>query len=177
VSPALTAAVPPTAASAADPFDALYRECRDDVYAYVAALVRDPAAAEDVVAAAFERAYRRRGRWDAKRGTRRAWLFGIARNAALDELRRRKRSAPLSEDVLPPDVPGADDEERAVHRATLRAALTGLAPRERDLVALRFHGGLSHAEIARVLGISESNAQTTLHRTLTKLRKACHATP
>jgi RNA polymerase sigma factor (sigma-70 family) len=177
VSPALAASLPPTAATADDAFEALYRECRDDVYAYVAALLRDPAAAEDIVAQAFERAYRRRGRWDARRGTRRAWLFGIARNAALDELRRRRRSAPLSEDVLPADMRAAGDEEQAMNRAMLRTALATLAPRERDLVALRFHGGLSHAEVARVLGVSESNAQTLLHRTLTKLRKACHATP
>ena len=47
-------------------------------------------------------------------------------------------------------------------------------PRERELVALKFMGGLSNAEIARVLGMSESNAGTKLHRTITKLREACH---
>ena len=75
-------------------FEALYRASRDDVYAYVASLLRDRAAAEDVTALAFERAFRRRKRWDARRGSERAWLFGIARNAALDELRRRRRTRP-----------------------------------------------------------------------------------
>ena len=41
-------------------------------------------------------------------------------------------------------------------------------------MALKFMGGLSNAEIARVLGMSESNAGTKLHRTLTKLREACN---
>ena len=68
-------------------FEALYRASRDDVYAYVATLLRDAAAAEDVTALAFERAYRRRRSFDRSRGNERAWLFGIARNAALDELR------------------------------------------------------------------------------------------
>ena len=45
--------------------------------------------------------------------------------------------------------------------------------RERDLLALKFSAGLSNAEVARVLGMSETNAGTRLHRTLTKLRKAC----
>jgi len=76
-------------------FEELYRDTVDDLYAYVATLVRDRAAAEDVVAAAFERAYRRRSGYDARRGSQRQWLFGIARNAALDELRRRRRTAPL----------------------------------------------------------------------------------
>ena len=72
-------------------FEALYRSSRDDVYAYVFTLLRDAAAAEDVTALAFERAYRRRRTFDRRRGEERGWLFGIARNAALDELRRRRR--------------------------------------------------------------------------------------
>ena len=84
---ASTATLPATAASALD-FDALYRDARDDVFAYTATLLRDSAAAEDVTAQAFERAYQRRSRFDARRGSPRAWLFGIARNAALDELRQ-----------------------------------------------------------------------------------------
>jgi RNA polymerase sigma-70 factor (ECF subfamily) len=56
----------------------------------------------------------------------------------------------------------------------VRAALASLEPRERDLVALKFAGGLSNAEIARVLGMSETNAGTRLHRTIEKLRRACH---
>jgi RNA polymerase sigma-70 factor (ECF subfamily) len=78
----------PTRTSTLD-FEALYRAVRDDVYAYVATLLRDRAAAEDVTAAAFERAYRKQRSYKAARGSERAWLFGIARNAALDELRRR----------------------------------------------------------------------------------------
>ena len=92
VTTASTATLPATATRALD-FDALYRDARDDVFAYTATLLRDSAAAEDVTAQAFERAYRRRSRFDARRGSPRAWLFGIARNAALDELRSRKRAA------------------------------------------------------------------------------------
>jgi RNA polymerase sigma factor (sigma-70 family) len=157
-------------------FDALYRETASDVFAYVLTLLRDRAAAEDVTAAAFERAYRRRGSFDARRGTPRAWLFGIARNAALDELRRRGRTAALhAEPQDPAAAVPAEDEDAAARRATVRAALEQLEPRERELIALRFHAGLSTAEIGRVLGISESNAGTRLHRAVTRLRKACHA--
>src|SRR4051794_39283676 len=88
-----TTATLPAAASRAFDFDALYRDARDDVYAYAATLLRERAAAEDVTAQAFERAYRKRSRYDSSRGTPRAWLFGIVRNAALDELRRQKRAA------------------------------------------------------------------------------------
>jgi RNA polymerase sigma-70 factor (ECF subfamily) len=165
-----------TSEPASERFDALYRETASDLFAYVLTLLRDRSAAEDVTAAAFERAYRRQATFDPRKGTRRAWLFGIARNAALDELRRRKRSAALHAE--PEDADAADpagEAETAVRRAAVRAALEALDPRERELIALKFHAGLSNAEIARVLGVSESNAGTRVHRAVTRLRKACHA--
>ena len=177
VEQAITAPLAEAPAEADAEFEALYRSSRDDVYAYAAGLLRDRAAAEDVTALAFERAYRRRRRFDPKRGTRRAWLFGIARNAALDELRRRRRSAELVGE--PVDAAAAAPDERvevALRRAALREALTGLAARERELVALKFFAGLTNAEIAGVIGVSETNAGTRLHRVVEKLRRACDET-
>ena len=54
----------------------------------------------------------------------------------------------------------------------MRTALAALPPRERELVALKFHAGLDNAELAAVLGVSVSNAGTLLHRAVQKLRKA-----
>jgi RNA polymerase sigma factor (sigma-70 family) len=158
-------------------FEAFYRSSRDDVYAYVATLLRDRAAAEDVTALAFERAYRRRRTFDRRRGEERAWLFGIARNAALDELRRRRRLAQLAGEPAQADQaePVDDGPEVALQRTAVRTALGGLSGREREIVALKFHAGLSNVEIARLLGVSESNAGTLLYRTLEKLRRACDA--
>ena len=57
----------------------------------------------------------------------------------------------------------------------MRTALEAMSARERELIALKFHAGLTNAELATVLGVSESNAGTMLHRTMQKLRKACNA--
>ena len=149
-------------------FDALYRAARDDVFAYVATLLHDRGAAEDVTALAFERAFRRRRSYDGRRGSARSWLFGIARNAALDELRRRKRTASLPTE---PPAAGADEIDLALRRAAVRTALAELPARDRELIALKFHAGLDNAELAAVLGVSVSNAGTRLHRALTKLRE------
>jgi len=161
-----------------DRFEALYRSSRDDLYAYVFTLLRDRTAAEDVTALAFERAYRKRRTFDRRRGEERAWLFGIARNAALDELRRRARAAALVSDVPADELElGYDDgADTALRRTAVRHALAGLTARERELIALKFFAGLSNGELARVLGVSESNAGTILHRTVDKLRRACNAT-
>jgi len=155
-------------------FDRLYRSSRDDLYAYVASLLRDATAAEEVTAAAFERAYRKRHRFDPERGEPRAWLFGIARNAALDELRRRGRQTELTAEPADlQDFGAAEGAEQSERRLAVSAALERLAPGERELIALKFFAGLGNAEIAQVLGISESNAGTKLHRAMTKLREAC----
>jgi RNA polymerase sigma-70 factor, ECF subfamily len=153
-------------------FDELFRRCAADVHAYAISLLSSRSAAEDVTALAFERLYRSRSRLDHGRGTPRAWLFAIARNAALDELRRRRRQ-PQCE--LPKDLSGDQDSEEAfegiARRAAVRDALLALPLREREVVLLKFHGQLSNSELARALGISESNAGTRLHRALTRLRE------
>jgi RNA polymerase sigma-70 factor, ECF subfamily len=176
MSQAALMAEPATATAApADTFEELYRRAFPRVYAYVATLLRDRSAAEEVTAQAFERAYRKQRTFRRERGSADAWLFGIARNAALDELRRRKRRAAMEAEPEDAAVGAEEHAEHALRRETVRAALTTLEPRERDLVALKFSGGLSNAEIARIIGASESNAGTRLHRVIEKLRKACDA--
>jgi len=170
-----------TAASAREPlddaaFDALFRQCARDVHGYAISLLGDRSAAEDVTALAFERLYRSRARLDPRRGTPRAWLFAIARNAALDELRRRRRRPSCQLDQArgeDEDRHAGEPYEQVERRATVRDALAVLPLRERELVLLKFHGQLSHGELARALGISESNAATRLHRALTRLRTHC----
>jgi RNA polymerase sigma-70 factor (ECF subfamily) len=175
VNEAFVEAVPLGGTARSEGFAELYERAFPRVYAYVASLLRDRSAAEDVTAQAFERAYRRRRTYRASRGSMDAWLFGIARNAALDELRKRKRRATLETD--PEDTAAIlpeDHAEQALRREAVRAALASLDGQERDLIALKFAGGLSNGEIARVLRMSESNVGTRLHRTITKLREACH---
>jgi RNA polymerase sigma factor (sigma-70 family) len=166
---------PPVTESSWERFESLYRSCRDDVYAYVVTLLRDPAAAEDVTALAFERAYRRRRTFDRRRGEERAWLFGIARNAALDELRRRRRLAALIDEPQDAEAIAAEDgADVALRRTAVRAALRQLTAREREVVALKFYAGLRNGELAQVLGLTETAAGTLLYRTMEKLRKVCH---
>src|SRR3712207_5436700 len=140
-----TAPPPADAGRVAESFEDLYRRTFPRVYAYVATLLRDRSAAEEVTAQAFERAYRKQRTFKRERGSAEAWLFGIARNAALDELRRRKRRAAI--EAEPEDAAALTAEEHAEHalrRETVRAALSNLEPHERDLVALKFSGGLSN---------------------------------
>lgn len=158
----------------AESFDALYRSCADDVFSYVASMLRDRSAAEDVTATAFERAYRRRALLDLRRGTPRAWVFAIARNAALDELRRRRRTGSLTGEIADTTPEAEADAELAERRLLVRDGLASLDPREREVILLKFVGRLSNGELARVLGCSETAAGTRLHRAIARLREVCN---
>jgi RNA polymerase sigma-70 factor (ECF subfamily) len=172
------AVVPTSGADAGEQFEQLYRSSAADVYAYVASLLRDRTAAEDVTALAFERAFRRRALFDVHRGSARSWLFAIARNAALDELRRRRRTGALLHEVA--DASSELDEDLdsdlAERRLAVREGLAALEARDREVILLKFVGRLSNAELARVLRCSESNAGTRLHRAIERLREACGVT-
>jgi RNA polymerase sigma-70 factor (ECF subfamily) len=157
-------------------FEELFRESAADVHGYAISLLGNRAAAEDVTALAFERLYRARGRLDYDRGAPRAWLFTIARNAALDELRRRSRQpqSELPEEMHDGGNAGEAAFEQLARRATVKDALAALPLREREVVLLKFHGQLSNSELAKALDVSESNAGTRLHRALTHLREKCN---
>ena len=156
-------------------FERLYRDSRDDVYAYVRGIVRDQGVAEDVTALAFERAWRKRRSFKPRARV-------APRLAVRDRPQRRPRRAspprpPAGADRPSPPDPDAPDPadvtDLGVRRAALRTAMAELSTRERELVALKFFAGLSGAEIATVIGTSESNAGTRLHRVIEKLRSAC----
>ena len=129
-------------------FDELYRRSRDDVYAYVAGLLRDRSAAEDVTALAFERAYRRRRSFNPKRGSDAPGCSGSPATRRSTSCGAGGVRRPWSRE--PVDVAPVARRRPARRRfAGLRfAALASLTPRERELVALKFFAGLTNSEIA-----------------------------
>jgi RNA polymerase sigma-70 factor (ECF subfamily) len=162
--------------AAKPPFEELYRDFVNRVYGYVRAQVGSAADAEDVTAQVFLKAYEAYERFQPVGATPSAWLFRIARNAALDHLRssvRRERLARAvgREPAEAPD-PQALAEERIEH-AELVALLAELGDRQREVIALR-HSGLSFAEVGEVIGTSEDAAKMAYHRSLRVLRELAH---
>ncbi len=159
--------------AAKPPFEELYREFVNRVYGYVRALVGSAADAEDVTAQVFLKAYEAYERFQPAGATPSAWLFRIARNAALDHLRssgRRERLVRAAgyEPAEAPD-PQALAEARIEH-AELVALLAELGERQREVISLR-HSGLSFAEVGEVIGSSEDAAKMAYHRSLHVLRE------
>ena len=161
---------PPLGTRIALDFDALYRAARDDVFAYVATMLHDRGAAEDVTAPpSSARSASARPTTPPRQRARLAVRHRPQRRAR--RAARGKRTATLVAE--PADVSPAPEEEleHTLRRAALRTALAELPARDRELIALKFHAGLDNSELAEVLGVSVSNAGTRLHRALTKLRE------
>jgi RNA polymerase sigma-70 factor (ECF subfamily) len=136
------------------------------VLAYLRAAAGEDA--EDLAAETFLRAWRR---WPAYRATERPvrhWLIRIARNLAVDRVRRRGRLM-----VLPLAGEAADDGDAVaagvVDRLQLTAALESLAPEERELLAMRA-AGLSFVEVGAQLGRTEAAARMAWHRAARRLQ-------
>ena len=128
----------------------------------MASLLRDRAAAEDVTAQAFERAYRQRRSFRPARGTPEAWVFGIARNAALDELRRRKRRAALDDELEDHGAAAVEDAaELAIRREAVRAALAGLDRASATWWRSSSWAGSPTPRSPRVLGVSRVQRRHT----------------
>jgi len=150
-------------------FETLYRESRDDVYAYVAGLLRDRSAAEEVTAQAFERAWRRRRQIDRQRGTPRSWLFGIARNVVAEHQRRAFRRRWVALDEAPEGA--VDFEGQILSQHVLVEELGRLPETQREVLMLRFVAGLSARDVGTAVGKSESAVVSLQVRGLDALRR------
>lgn len=152
-------------------WNAVYRQELPRVYNYFRYRFTDNALAEDLTSATFEKAWRAREKYKRDLAAFSTWLFTIARNVAIDHLRTRR--AHVSFDALE-KIPAPDSPHEAYMRqaelAQLGALLKQLNEHERELIALKYGAELNNREIARQLGMSESNVGTTLHRIVEKLK-------
>jgi RNA polymerase sigma-70 factor (ECF subfamily) len=140
---------------------------------YAASLLDDADAAEDAAQECFVRLWEHRESWTLE-GSLRGLLFQIARNLAFDERRRtqaRARAAHVAPEAPPPRTP-ADQAEAAELRALLATAVRALPERRREVFLLVRHQGLSHREVAQLLGLSPQTVANHLSLALTDLRVA-----
>jgi RNA polymerase sigma-70 factor (ECF subfamily) len=158
-------------------FAALYQERLGAVSRYVMAMVRDQHRAEDVVAQTFLLAWkdlpklRKNDRFD-------AWLFRIAHNQAMTELRRHKTTA-LDDAPEPEDTDRFASPEGSLDSSmdalAMRAAMTHLPEPQREVLQLRFFQDLSADEIAGRMGKSHQAVYALQYRALKNLRQLVEA--
>jgi RNA polymerase sigma-70 factor (ECF subfamily) len=153
-------------------FAGIYDEHVWRVYGFFAYRLRSRADVEDLTQQTFARALAAWDRYDDTRGaTVLTWLLVIARNLLVDHVRlaRADRTQPVDEQGLE-EIAAAPDRHSLGLDPGLERALAELGPRERELIALRFGGDLTGAEIAEMTGLSLANVQQILSRSLRRMR-------
>ena len=142
-------------------------------------MLRDQAAAEDLVHDVFLEVWQRAAEFDAARGSVRAWLVVRARSRALDRLGRAARDAKAMDRIgLEVDgvaaTPGA---QAAVDGARMRNLVADLPAELRAVLDLAYFEGLSATESAERLGVPTGTVKSRLARALDQLRRAVDHSP
>jgi RNA polymerase sigma-70 factor (ECF subfamily) len=164
-----------------DAFDALFQRWAGPLLRYLERMLHDAASAEDLVQEVFLRVHRARERYrpEARFST---WVFRIATNLALNELRRPRRRDPHesldADDGPEPSAPAtAIDELVDAKRMAgdVERALRSLPERQRAALWLGAVEGFSYAEVAASLGVSEKAVKALVHRARSNLASRLEA--
>jgi RNA polymerase sigma-70 factor (ECF subfamily) len=158
-------------------FTELYLRYAKRVYRYLLAYAGDPEAAADLTQHVFVRCLEALPHYQDRGLSFSSWLFTIARNAAVDEFRHRKRLVPWDAcgQARHQGVDGGPEERtlRGETHRRLRALVEELDPAKQELLALRFGSGLSCPEIGTVVGKKPAAVQKQLRRIVQHLKERC----
>jgi len=154
-------------------FETLYVRYMEAIYRYIFFRVGDEVQAEDLTEETFLRAWEALPKYQHRKYPFSSWLYRIAHNLVIDHY-RRKKPVPISNGLMRTHSNPAETPDYMVDRKhetlLLVKAVQKLNELEKEIVLLRFVEGLSHKEIAAMVGKSPSSCRVILHRALKALR-------
>jgi len=142
------------------------------VYSVALRVLRDPAAAEDVLQEVFMQIWRNPGSFTAARGSLGGWLAIVARNRSIDTLRRKRPTVDVDDVPLASSFNLADEAERDSLMERARGVIHQLPSEQRKTLEMAFFDGLTHSEIAEMTGDPLGTVKTRIRSALLTLRKA-----
>lgn len=166
-------------------FETLYDRYAPAVLGVALRITGDRPLAEEAVQETFWRVWRGAASFQTQRGTFTGWLFGIARNLAIDLCRRRRvrpqaMSLPASDDEAiertpDPDMDVAEAAFTAIKHQYVHAAMSALPLEQRRVIELAYFGGLTHQEIAAMTDEPLGTIHTRARLALRRLRETLQA--
>jgi RNA polymerase sigma-70 factor (ECF subfamily) len=151
---------------------ALFDRYSGIVYSVALRVLKDSAQAEDVMQDIFIQIWKKPGAFVSGRGSLGAWLAVVARNRAIDSLRRRRPTDSVEDVVLASSTDLASESERNLLMEKVRGHLHQLPPEQRKSVEMAYFEGLSHSEISEKTGDALGTVKTRIRLALIALRKA-----
>jgi len=150
----------------------IFRRYSGAVYSVALRVLHDRGQAEDVLQEVFLQLWRHPLVFVQQRGSLGGWLVVVARNRAIDLLRRRKPTDAVEEVTLASSLNVADEAERNTTMQKVRQAIAELPDEQRKTLELAYFEGLSHTEIASRTGDPLGTVKTRIRQGLISLRKA-----
>jgi len=150
----------------------LYDRYSSVVYTVALRVLSDGSAAEDILQDVFIQLWRNPQAFNASRGSLAVWLAVIARNRAIDQLRKKRPEVEAAETVISvdPELESAADRSQAIEK--VRAVLAGMPEEQRAALEMAFFEGLTHVEIAGKTGQPLGTVKTRIRSGLLAVRKA-----
>jgi RNA polymerase sigma-70 factor (ECF subfamily) len=142
------------------------------VYSVALRVLNDTGQAEDVMQDIFIQIWKKPSAFVSGRGSLGAWLVVVARNRAIDALRRRRPTDSVEDVVLASSTDLGAEAERNTMMEKVRAYMQQLPPEQRKSVEMAYFEGLSHSEIAEKTGDPLGTVKTRIRLALITLRKA-----
>jgi len=150
----------------------LYDRYSGVVYAVALRVLADTGSAEDVLQEVFMQLWRNPNLFDASRGNLAPWLAVIARNRAIDQLRKRRPESDVEDTIISVEPDLAADADRAMAMTKVRSVLGGMPGPQRMALEMAYFEGLSHSEIAEKTGEALGTIKTRIRTGLLTLRRA-----
>lgn len=157
-----------------DAFRMLYRELYEPVTSFVGRRIGHPQDTEDVVSIVFQKFLERLGDYDARRGSVRMFVLAMARSSVIDWLRTVRQDVPVDElagSIADGGESPLDAMVRGEERERVRRALLQISASSREVLVLRYGDGLSHGEIAELLGLRVDAVKQRSSRALRELEE------
>ena len=155
-------------------FRALYDATRAKLYGVVLSILRERSAADDLLQEIYVRIWDRAADFDPGKASPITWMTTIARNRALDEVRRPRVTVDLPDDALErvagDDPHPLEQRERSEELKRLMACLAALAEERRQLVLLAYYRGMTREALSKRFDRPVPTIKTLLHRSLAELR-------
>jgi RNA polymerase sigma-70 factor (ECF subfamily) len=157
----------------ADAFGQIFDDHHDEIYRFIYYRVSNVQQAQDLTGEVFTRLIEQAGQNKLENRNIRAWLYQVARNLVIDEMRAKKhRQNQELPQVLPSDEPSIPSKvQNQILAEQAREALNNLPDKQNTAVALRYLEGLSTREIASIMGIRRGTVRVLIHRGLKALRQ------
>ncbi len=155
-------------------FARLYDEYLPRVFRYIHFKVNDQPLTEDLTSMVFEKALVNFDRYSSDRASFATWIFSIARNTVIDYYRSENSRQTVSADEPIPEptdeVSPEEEAEKGEEQRCLQTCLSRLSQQEQEIIQLKFSAEYNNRQIAKMIGLSESNVGIKLFRAIRKLR-------